>query len=309
MADDNLFTMLSAYRPGSNATPFENYCTSAIAYFLQRGHRTLTALFATASGTPGEQLAVVEVQPLIADIGIVDLVLTFEDGRRAIVEVQVEPSSDTRGLMGIEEFARYWQEHPALVFLGLPGTPSLPNWKAISWVDIADALEGEPETLAWQFAEFIMRDVLGLGPVPLEQALSTNRLYAIGGAALRRKFGDRARYINSASRPMNGRYRYMGTTFSLDGDDMSYWLGIVNEALPLSEHYHVMLASKTAPLLQGAERPRATGDWKDWGFWTGLGRVVRPITTENYVELLDRILSGPPPEETPTPSAEPRAAV
>lgn len=289
MADDNLFTMLSAYRPGSNATPFENYCTSGIAYFLQRGHRALTALFALASGAPGQELAVVEVQPVIADIGIVDLVLTFEDGRRAIVEVQVEPSSDTRGLMGIEEFARYWEEPPALILLGLPGNAILPNWKAISWIDVAEALEGEPENLGWQFSEFIMRDVLGLGPVPLEQALSTNRLYAIGGAALRRRFGDRAKYINSASRPQNGRYRYMGTTFAIDGDEMAYWLGIVNEALPLSEHYHIMLASKDVPLTQGAEHPRATGDWKDWQFWTGAGRVVRPITTEMYVELLDRI--------------------
>ncbi len=34
---DNLFTMLSAFRQGSGATPFENYCTTGLAYFLNEG--------------------------------------------------------------------------------------------------------------------------------------------------------------------------------------------------------------------------------------------------------------------------------
>jgi hypothetical protein len=124
--------------------------------------------------------------------------------------------------------------------------------------------------------------------VPLEQAITTNRLYALGGAALRRRYGDRARYVNSASRPMNGRQRYLGTTFALDDGDMCYWIGLVNEALPLSEHYHLMLATKQARVSQPGDHPRATGDWK-WDHWTGSGRVVRPIAAEAYDELLGRL--------------------
>ena len=55
---------------------------------------------------------------------------------------------------------------------------------------------------------------------------------------------------------------------------MTYWIGIVNEAIPLSEHYHLMLASKETAIAELVEQPRATGDWK-WAHWTGAGRVVR----------------------------------
>jgi hypothetical protein len=153
---------------------------------------------------------------------------------------------------------------------------------------VVEALEDDPEPVAQQFAEFVLRDVLGLGAVPLDQAISTNRLYALGAAAVRRKFGERARYVNSASRPVGGRYRYLGTTFAIDDDEMRYWIGIVNEEIPLSEHYHLMLASKDRPVGRPAEHPRATGDWK-WEYWTGLGRVVRPISAESYDELLSRL--------------------
>jgi len=69
---------------------------------------------------------------------------------------------------------------------------------------------------------------------------------------------------------------------------MEFWVGIVNEAVPLGEHYYLMLASKTAPLEQAVETPRPTSDWK-WMHWTGSGRVVRPITIEMYDELLARL--------------------
>jgi hypothetical protein len=58
--------------------------------------------------------------------------------------------------------------------------------------------------------------------------------------------------------------------------------------VPLTEHYHLMLASKETPVSEAAEHPRATGDWK-WGHWTGLGRVVRPITAEAYETLIARL--------------------
>src|SRR5262245_36496833 len=97
--------MLSAFRPGSTATPFENYCTSALAYFLQRGQRMLTALFAHAAEAEGEALAMVEVQPRLAEAGVADLLLTFEGGRRVVVEAQVEPGADESLLPAFREVA------------------------------------------------------------------------------------------------------------------------------------------------------------------------------------------------------------
>src|SRR5438128_1546340 len=262
MRDANLFTMLSAYRPGSPANPFENYCTSALAYFLGRGQRMLAALLGNAAGAQGEPLALVEVQPRLADAGIADLVLTFEGGRRAIVEVQVEPGADQRHLPALEASGAQWGESPALVVLGLGTPPAGPKWQSVTWLEVAEALEDDPDPLAQQFTEFVLRDILGLGAVPLDQALTTNRLHALGGAAIRQTFGERAHYINSESRPVGGRYRYRGTTFGLDGGEMSYWVGLVNEELPLSEHYHLMLASRDERVADPSEPPRATADWK-----------------------------------------------
>jgi hypothetical protein len=285
--ESNVFTMLSAFRPGSPATPFENYCTSGVAYLLRRGHRMLTALFQQAAGV-SEPLALVEVQPKLADAGIADMLLTFEGGRRAIVETQVEPGADESLLPAFEAVAGQWSEPAAFLILGLRAAGLPAPWQPVTWMQVAEALEDDTDPVAREFSEFVLRDILGLGPVPLDQALATNRLYALGGAAVRRHFGDRARYVNSASRPMSGRYRYLGTTFGLEDGQMNFWVGIVNEEVPLSEHYHLMLASKDTPLAEPAAHPRATGDWK-WDHWTGLGRVVRPLGVEAYDELLGRI--------------------
>jgi hypothetical protein len=289
VTETNLFTMLSAYRPGAPATPFENYCTSGLAYFLQRGTPRVTRLLAAAAGAANEAIVRVEVQPRLGDAGIADLLLTFEGGKRTIVEVQVEPGADESLLPAFEAIGREWGEQPSLVLLGLRADTVATPWVPLTWLQVVEALEGDDDPVARQFAEFVLRDILGLGPVPLEQAITTNRLYALGGAALRRRFGERIRYINSASRPMSGRYRYLGTTFALDDGEMRFWIGIVNEAVPLSEHYHLMLASKDAPLGMPASHPRATGDWKEWVHWTGAGRVVRPLTVQVYDELLARL--------------------
>ncbi len=280
--------MLSAFQPGSSATPFENYCTSGLAYFLGQKHRMLVSLFAQAAGAAGEDLAVVEVQPKLAGTGFADLLLTFEGGTRVLVEVQVETGTDEGALPALEEAASQWLGQPAFVMLGLrtAGTPA--PWEPVAWLQVVEALEDDPDPLAQQFAEFVLRDILGVGPVPLDQAIATNRLYALGAAAVRRRFGDQARYVNSAARPLAGRYRYLGTTFAPDGGDMDCWIGLVNETVPLGEHYHLMLASKDRPLARSAEHPRATGDWK-WNHWTGVGRVVRPLTADAYEELLTRL--------------------
>ena len=289
MSEANLFTMLSAFHPGSRATPFENYCTSGLAYFLNAGQRMLTALFADAAGIHGEPVAMVEVQPRLADAGIADLLLTFEGGRRALIEVQVEQGADESALPAFEKVATGWSAPPAFVMLGLREAATRPPWRPVTWLQVVEALEDDPDPMARQFTEFILRDILGLDEVSLDQALSTNRLYALGGAAVRRAFGDSARYVNSASRPMGGRYRYLGTTFAPNGENMDYWIGIVNEAVPLTEHYYLMLASKDRPVEFPTDHPRATGDWK-WEYWTGKGRVVRPITADAYTELLSRML-------------------
>lgn len=289
MPDSNLFTMLSAYRPGSPANPFENYCTSALAYFLQRGQRMLTVLFAQAAAVPSEPLALVEVQPRLADAGIADLILTFEGGTRAIVEVQIEPGADERHLPAIEATGAGWDTAPTLLLLGLRDDYVPTGWHPITWLQVVEALEDDPDPLARQFTEFVLRDILGLGAVPLDQAITTNRLYALGGAALRHHFGARVQYQNSESRPIGGKYRYRGTTFGLDGGEMNLWIGLVNEEVPLSDHYHFMIASKELHLGEAVPQPRATADWK-WPHWSGLGRIVRPLEPEQYETLLDRIL-------------------
>ena len=105
---------------------------------------------------------------------------------------------------------------------------------------------------------------------------------------LRERFGNRVRYENSSSTPVQGRYRYLGTTFAPEGGELHYWIGLVNESLPLSEHYHLMLASKIAPLQEPAGQPRATGNWR-WEHWSGMGRVVRPLGLREYGPLLGRM--------------------
>lgn len=285
---ENLFTMLSAYRPGSKASPFENYCTSALAYFLRSGHRMLNALFAGAAGVGSEPLALVEVQPRLADAGIADLLLTYEGGRRVLVEVQVEPGADESQLPGMEAVARQWTEPPAFVMLGLPREDVPAPWTPVTWYEVVEALEGDPDPVASQFRQFVLEDILGLGEVPLDEALTTNRLHALIGAALRMRFGPGVRYVASASRPVGGHYRYFGTTFAPEGGEMTCWVGLVNETVPLGEHYHLMLASKDRPVLFPVQQPRATGDWK-WPHWTGMGRVVRPITGVQVEGLLERL--------------------
>ena len=270
----NLFTMLSAYRPGAGTSPFEDYCTNGLAYLLATGREGRGALFAEAAGAQGA-VADVSVQPG-PDVPLADLGVTFADGREALVEVEVAPGETVERPDAGGEAAR--------LRVGFDGTEP----GAIAWHTIADALANDPDRLAREFAEFVQRDVLGLEAVGLDDALHTNRLYALGGAALRERFGNGVRYENSSSPPVQGRYRYLGTTFSPDGGELRYWIGLVNESLPLSEHYHLMLASKAAPLVEPAGQPRATGNWR-WEYWSGMGRVVRPLGLREYGSLLGRL--------------------
>jgi hypothetical protein len=289
VAEENLFTMLAAYRPGSHATPFENYCTTALAYLLQRGEPGLVALFGELAGVPGAAVVAARPQARVGLGPIADLVLQLERGRQVVVEVEIEPGSGLRHLAELEDAAtREWVDDAACILVTVSPVANPGRWKVVTWRELADVLAGSDEPLARQLSDFIDRDILGLGTVPLEEALATNRLYALGAAAVRRRFGSEVRYENSASRPLGGRYRYIGTTFSLGEGEMSYWVGLVNEAVPLSDHYYLMLASKERPLEQPSSHPRATAEWK-WPHWTSHGRLVRPVTAEMYDDLLRRI--------------------
>ena len=268
--------MLSAYRPGASASPFEDYCTNGLAYLLATGREAVGALFAEAAGVEGSVVTDVTVQPETSGTRIADLAVTFADGREALVEVEVAPGDAVERPEELGDHAR--------LQVGFDSS----SQTAIGWQAIADALADDPDGLASEFAEFVRRDVLGRETVGLEDALHTNRLYALGGAALRERFGERVRYENSSSTPVQGRYRYLGTTFAPEGGELHYWIGLVNEALPLSEHYHLMLASKTSPLQEPAGQPRATGNWR-WEYWSGMGRVVRPVGRGEYGSLLGRL--------------------
>lgn len=280
--------MLSAYRHGTPASPFEHYCTSALAYFLANGHLALSALFATRAGVTDGRVTGTALQRQVGDGLFTDLTIEFAGHRSVVVEVTVEPGGDRTGLDALANAAQARANDPVFLMVSLDTTAVVSPWIPVTWQELATALSSGDDELAREFAEFIRRDVLGEGTVPLDQATTTNRLYALGAAAVRRRFGDDARYVNSASRPIGGRYRYLGTTFAVDGQDMTYWIGIVNEAVPLSDHYYLMLASKEQPVDQPTDHPRATADWK-WGYWTTHGRVVRPVTADLYDALLRRI--------------------
>ncbi len=286
----NLFTMLSAYQPGSPASPFENYCTSGLAYLLNRGHNVLTALFRNAAGIANEPLADVEVQPRLAEAGLADLLLTFEGGRRIVIEVHVEPPEPVEHYEGLEAVAGEWEAPASFVTLGLDRQQMRPGWTPVTWLDVVEAIEDDPDPLVQDFHQFVRDDILGMGPVPLEEALRSNRLFALGGAAVRRNFGDDVPYANAISPPMGSRHRYIGTMFSSEpGGQMDRWIGIVNETVPLGEHYQLVFASKSRPLKEPIQQPRALGEWK-WAGWTGLGRVVSPVTPDMYDRLLERVI-------------------
>ena len=269
----NLFTMLSAYRPGAGTSPFEDYCTNGLAYLLATACEPLAALFAEAAGARGAGVTDVTVQPG-AGTAVADLGITFANGREALVEIEVAPG----------EAAERPDASGARLRVGFDGAEA----GAVTWDAIAGAVADDGDGLAREFGEFVRRDVLGLGEVGLDDALHTNRLYALGGAALRERFGAGVRYENSSSTPVQGRFRYLGTTFAPDGGELRYWIGLVNESLPLSEHYHLMLASKAGPLVEPAGQPRATGNWR-WEHWSGMGRVVRPVGLAEYGSLLGRM--------------------
>jgi len=280
--------MLSAFRSGTPSTPFEIYCTQGLAYVVGRVHGQMGALLAEKAHAASPVIADVQVQAPLAGASFADLLVTFDSGERALIDAQVEIGGSTDHLRTLEDASREDGGQLALIRLALPGDEAGDGWSALSWSELAFALDGDDDPIARQYGEFVERDILGQGDVPLGEALTTNRLYAVSASALRRKYQNRVAYQSSASPPLKGRFRYIGTTFGLGERSAEYWIGLVNETVPLSEHYHLMLASRERALDKPVSQPRATGDWK-WAHWTGLGRVVRPLAPENFDELLSRL--------------------
>lgn len=281
--------MLSSYRPGTTTTPFTAYCTQGLAYLLRRGHPGVEALMAARAGITGAAISGVDVQAPVAGGGFADLLIRFDTGKQVRTEVQVELAGGSPAASSSAAAPGGEAGGPTLR-LALAADIAAGEGPQVSWEEVVEALSADSDALTAEFAEFLKRDVLGTGSgdVSLDDAITTNRLYALSAAVLRDRFGGRVHYQSSASPPLRGRYRYIGTTFALDGGGMDFWVGLINEGVPLSEHYHLMLASKHRPVQEPVEHPRATGNWK-WGHWTGLGRVVRPLGPEGFGQLLSRL--------------------
>ena len=249
-------------------------------------HRMLTSLFADAAGVHGDPLALVEVQPRVGG-AIADLVLTFEGGTMVVVEVQVESAADEAHLESIEAATPEFGLAPRFVMLGL-GEGARPKWRPLTWFHVVEAIEDNPDPVAQQFTTFILRDILGL------------RRRSTGAGNHDQPALRTWRRRHSASPGPGGPVRQLRIAshqrpLSLPGHDLrpsGYRDGLLDRhcerRAPLSEHYHLMLASKESPILEPSIHPRATGDWK-WQHWTGAGRIVRPVTAEDYTSLLARL--------------------
>src|SRR4029078_1874711 len=118
------------------------------------------------AGVGAEELVVVEVQPRLAEAGVADLLLTYEGGKRVLIEVQVELGSDIALLPGFEAVAREWSEPPAFLMLALSGEAAPPPWQSITWMDVLEAIDDDPDPVVSEFREFVLHDILGLGETP-----------------------------------------------------------------------------------------------------------------------------------------------
>ena len=272
----NLFNSLSTYHPKPPATPFEVYCLRGLAHVVEAGSEAVAELLGLEGDRSGS------VQSLVDG----DLYADAVFGGRTLVETAVEsptPPERLDRLATAKDFAGN------RVYVGL-GETAPSGWTSVTWSSVADALAATDNPLERQFAEFIRRDVLGAGPASLHDATGSNRFYAMGGAAVRARFSAGAVYENSASQPITGEFRYLGTTFAPGGGDTkNCWIGIVNETVPLGQGYRLMMASRDVPMsLQYNNAPRATTDW-NWDHWTDMGPVEGEVTRDDLAEMLSRL--------------------
>ena len=271
----NIFTSLSTYHPKPPATPFEVYCLRGLTHLAETGSGVVAKLLGLGQDTIGT------VQAEVAPSLYADAVFEAQTGERAILETAVEvPTSRER----MKQLSTLDGAH---LYVGL-GELVPRDWTAVSWETIADELAASADAVEHQFSEFIRRDILGAGPADLNDATGSNRLYAMGSAVVRARFGTDATYENSAAPPIDGEFRYLGTTFAPGGGSKNCWLGIVNETVPLGGAYRLMMASKDSAISSRHQTPRATADW-NWEFWTDMGPVEFEITREHMTELVGRL--------------------
>jgi hypothetical protein len=284
MTNTNIFEGLSSFQAGLGSDPFENYCASALAYLLQIEQSQLTKLLTSAAGC-SDTIKTTHSQSIVSD-QLIDLLIELDNNERILVKINTQIGNMLEEEKLLQKNFVDNRTHWLRIGIGTNETPS--KWPSLTWEQIAKTLKNTPGKLAEEFASFVETDILGYGSVTLQQARRTNKLYALAGASIRTRYGMKTQYLNSASQAVNGEYRYLGTTFSGNTADLQFWIGIVNQTLPLSSQYQLMLASKKTDVINPIKKPRVTDNWS-WKSWTGLGEVKDPIETKHYEELLNRL--------------------
>ena len=223
---------------------------------------------------------------VLVDDQIISLLVESTNNKRLFIKI------NTRTNNNIEERTKLQTlkaDNAVLLWISFKGDTPPSNWVSVTWEQIGETLGTSSEKLALEFGNFIQTDILGHGSVTVQQALKTNKLYALGGAVIREKYGVNTEYLNSASQAIQGEFRYLGTTFSGNTPDLQFWIGIVNQTLPLSSHYQLILASKNTEVQNPVDKPRVTDNW-GWKGWTGLGEITTSLEHSHYKDLLERLL-------------------
>ena len=284
MTNKNIFEALSSFQAGLGTDPFENYCVSALAYLLETKQSQLTELLTSVAecfGTVKET----HCQVLVDD-QIVSLLVESTNNKRLFIKINTQTNNNIEERTKLQTLKA---DNAVLLWISFKGDTPPSNWVSVTWEQIGETLGTSSEKLALEFGNFIQTDILGHGSVTVQQALKTNKLYALGGAVIREKYGVNTEYLNSASQAIQGEFRYLGTTFSGNTPDLQFWIGIVNQTLPLSSHYQLILASKNTEVQNPVDKPRVTDNW-GWKGWTGLGEITTSLEHSHYKDLLERLL-------------------
>lgn len=284
MTNKNIFEALSSFQAGIGTDPFENYCVSALAYLLETKQSQLTELLTSVAecfGTVKET----HCQVLVDD-QIISLLVELTNNKRLFIKINTQTNNNIEERTKLQTLNA---DNAVLLWISFKGDTPPSNWVSVTWEQIRETLGTSSEKLALEFGNFIQTDILGHGSVTVQQALKTNKLYALGGAVIRAKYGVNTEYLNSASQAIQGEFRYLGTTFSGNTPDLQFWIGIVNQTLPLSSHYQLILASKNTEVRNPVDKPRVTDNW-DWKGWTGLGEITTSLEHSHYKDLLERLI-------------------
>ena len=284
MTNKNIFEALSSFQAGLGTDPFENYCVSALAYLLETKQPQLTELLTSEA----EGFSTIEAthSQAIVDDQIVSLLVELANNKRLFIKINTQPNNNLEERKKLQTIKA---DNAVLLWISFKGDTPPSNWVSVTWEQIVETLGKSSEKLALEFRNFVQTDILGHGSVTVQQALKTNKLYALGGAVIREKYGVSTEYLNSASQAIQGEFRYLGTTFSGNTPDLQFWIGIVNQTLPLSSRYQLILASKNSEVQNPVDKPRVTDNW-NWKGWTGLGEITNSLEHSHYKDLLERLI-------------------